>query len=261
MAFTKIEVKLKSGNVSCYTNGAGRPVLYLHSAYGVRLSPALDQLAGSYRVSVPVLPGFDGTARHDRLRTMSDLADLAAEVIDTEIKEPCDVIGHSFGGWIAAWLAVRHPDKVRQLVLCAAAGFRSEGAGGLVGDPETLRRRMFAHPENLPPEQKPPAVLQQNREMLHHYHGQAATDRDLVPLLKDITVETLVLHGTKDGIVPPESARLLREKIPHAHLIYVYDAAHSVDTDQPERYGQVVGDFLERGEAFIVNWRSRAVVA
>lgn len=259
MSFTRAELAVKSGKVSCYTSGTGHPVLYLHSAYGVRLSPALEHLAESFRFCVPVLPGFDGTPRHERLRSIPDLADLAADIIETEIKEPCDVIGHSFGGWIAAWLAVRHPTKIRQVVLCAAAGFRPEGVGGLDADPETLRRRMFAHPETVTPEQKTPDVLQQNRGMIGHYHGGAATDHDLVPLLREIEAETLVLHGTKDGIVPKESARLLREKIPHAHLIYVYDAAHSVDTDQPERYTQVVGDFLSRGEAFIVNWRSRAV--
>jgi pimeloyl-ACP methyl ester carboxylesterase len=209
---------------------------------------------------MPVVPGFDGTARHEKLRSMADLGDLVAEFIDTVIKEPCDVVGHSFGGWVATWLAARHPDKVCQLVLAAPAGFRPEGVGGLGGDPETLRRRMVAHPENLPAETKEAATLAQNRDMPRHYHSGMPTDRDLVPLLGNIEAETLILLGTKDGIIPAESARLLQEKIPHAHLVYVFDAAHSLDTDQPERYAQLIGDFATRGEAFVVNWRSRAAV-
>nr|ART40306.1 K499 [uncultured bacterium] len=258
MAFTKTDLKLKSGTIPCYVGGAGRPVLCLHSAGGVRISPALERIAESYKLYMPVLPGFDGTPRIDGMRTMADLADLAAEAADAAIGAPCDVIGHSFGGWVATWLAVKHPAKVQQLVLHAAAGFRPEGVGGLVGDPETLRRAMFAHPENLPPEQKSVQVQAQNRAMVPEYNKGMAMDRELVGRLKDIKALTLILHGTKDGVIPTDSPRLLRERIPRAYLVYVYDAAHGIDTDQPDRFVSLVKDFLDRGEAFIVNQGGQA---
>jgi pimeloyl-ACP methyl ester carboxylesterase len=253
MAFTLTELQLPSGPLSCHVGGTGQPVLYLHSAGGVRISPAIEKLAESFRLYLPVIPGFDGTARRDTLRTMSDLADLAAEIIDSEIKEPCDVVGHSFGGWVAAWLAARHPEKVPLLVLHAAAGFRPEGKGGRGGDPETLRRAMYAHPENLPSEPVDPARHAANRAAAQDYTGGQATDRDLVGSLDRITALTLIMHGTKDGVVPVESPRLLKSRIPHAFCVYVYDAAHAIDTDQPDRFADLVGDFLTRGEAFIVN--------
>ena len=255
MPFSKSDVVLKSGSIPCYRGGDGRPVLLLHTAGGIRLSPVLERLAESSRLYIPLLPGFDGTPRNPKLKSMTDLADLAAEFIESEIKQPCDVIGHSFGGWTAAWLAVRHPDKVQQLVLAAAAGFRPAGVGGLVADPEKLRRMMFAHPENLPADQKPPDVQAANRAAAHYYHGDTALDRDLDARLQDIKALTLILHGTKDGVIPVESARLLKERIPRAMLLYIYDAAHALDVDQPERFARAVQDFLAQGEAFIVNWR------
>jgi pimeloyl-ACP methyl ester carboxylesterase len=258
MAFTKTDLKLKRGTIPCHVGGTGRPVLCLHSAGGVRVSPALERIADSYRLVMPVMPGFDGTRRIDGVRSMADLADLAAEAIDAAIGGPCDVIGHSFGGWVATWLAARHPEKVQQLVLHASAGFRPEGVGGLVGDPETLRRAMFAHPENLPPEQKTAEVIAQNRAMVPQYNGGMAMDRDLVGRLKDIKALTLILHGTKDGVIPTDSPRLLKERIPRAYLVYVYDAAHGIDTDQPDRFVRLVKDFLGRGEAFIVNYGDQA---
>jgi len=258
MAFTRTELKLKSGTIACHVGGSGRPIVYLHSAGGVRLSPALDKIAEKHTLYLPVLPGFDGTPKNDKLKSMADLADLAAEVIESEIKGPCDVIGHSFGGWTAAWLAARHPDKVQQLVLAAPAGFRPEGKGGLVSDPAALRKMMFTHPENLPPEQKPAEVLAQNRAMVHHYHGETSMDRDLVARLKDIQTLTLILYGTKDGVIPLDSVHLLKERLPHSFLLYVYDAAHALDVDQPDRYARLITDFLARGEAFIVNWGNGA---
>lgn len=253
MTFKLTELELPSGTIPCHVAGTGRPVLLLHSAGGVRLTSALERLAETFTVHIPVFPGFDGTPENAKIKTMVDLADLAAHVIDATAKGPCDVIGHSFGGWTAAWLAVRHPKKVGELVLHAAAGFRPDGKGGLVADPEKLRRMMFAHPEKLPPEAKSPAVLAKNRAMVHHYHGETAFDRDLAARLGEIEALTLILHGTKDGVIPVDSPRLLRERIRRAYLVYVYDAAHAIDVDQPDQFVRVVRDFFERGEAFIVN--------
>ncbi|MDE0058134.1 MAG: alpha/beta hydrolase, partial [Defluviicoccus sp.] len=63
----------------------------------------------------------------------------------------------------------------------------------------------------------------------------------------------LILHGTRDGVVPASGARLLKSRIPRCFLIYVYDAAHAIEVDQPEYFVGLVTDFFARGEAFLVN--------
>jgi pimeloyl-ACP methyl ester carboxylesterase len=253
MSFSLTELTLPGGRtIPCHVGGSGDAVLYLHAGGGARITPAIERLAETRRIHMPVMPGFDGTPSNPAIRTMADFADLAAQAIDAGIEGPCDVIGHSFGGWVASWLAVRHPEKVQLLVLVAPAGFRPEGEGGLPADPARLRAGMFAHPEKVRPDGKTPAIQAANLATARR-HTAAATDRDLVARLGDITALTLILHGTKDGIVPTASPRLLKERIPRAHLVYVYDAAHALDVDQPDRWVELVGDFLARGEAFIVN--------
>ena len=76
-------------------------------------------------------------------------------------------------------------------------------------------------------------------------------DRDA--RLGEIECQTLILQGTKDGMMPPESGQLLMREIPHAKLLYVYDAGHNIEVDQPQRFVSLIRDFLSRGEAFIVN--------
>jgi pimeloyl-ACP methyl ester carboxylesterase len=258
MPFTVTELTLPGGRkIACHIGGSGDPVLYLHAGGGARITPAIERLAEARHIFMPVMPGFDGSAQDPAIRTMADFADLAAQVIDAAIKRPCDVIGHSFGGWVASWLAVRHPDKVQLLVLVAPAGFRPEGEGGLPTDPARLRQGMFAHPENVRPDGKTPEMQAANLATARR-HTEAATDRDLLARLGDIKALTLILHGTKDGIIPLASPRLLKERIPRSHLVYVYDAAHALDVDQPERWATLVGDFLARGEAFIVNAGGRS---
>ena len=259
MTFSKATLNLAGQALDYWVGGSGAPLLVLHSASGIRLSAGLENLARQRRILMPILPGFDGTPTNERIASMAELADLAGEFIAATEIGPCDVVGHSFGGWVAAWLALRHPERLRQMVLVGAAGFRPDGVGGLVGTPEQLRPLLFAHPENLPPEQKPPELLARNRQMLEHYHAAAATDRDLVARLGEIKALTVILHGLSDGVIPLASPRLLKQKIAGAHLVYVYDAAHVIDVDQPERYAALIGDFLARGDAFIVKSGAKAV--
>ena len=253
MSFQENTVALSSGELAYHVAGDGPPVIHMHAASGFRATAALEALARSFRIYAPVTPGFDGTATHDGVASMEALARLEAEFADTVIGETTDVIGHSFGGWRAAWYTVLHPQKVGQLVLECPAGFREEGIGGLSSDPAELQRRLYAHPEKVPPETKPESMVTRNREMLAHYHGGKAMDDALAARLGEIEALTLILHGTKDGAIPISSPRLLKSRIPRAFLIYVYDAAHAIEVDQPEYFAGLVEDFLTRGEAFLVN--------
>ena len=253
MSLQEETVALSSGPLAYHVGGDGPPVIHMHAASGFRATAALEALARSFRIYAPVAPGFDGTPTHDDVASMEALARLQAEFADTVVGETTDVIGHSFGGWLATWYTVLHPQKVGQLVLECPAGFREEGVGGLSPDPEELQRRLYAHPEKVPPETKPETMVTRNREMLAHYHGGKAKDDALVDRLNEIEALTLILHGTKDGAIPISSPRLLKSRIPRAFLIYVYDAAHAIEVDQPEYFTGLVSDFLTRGEAFLVN--------
>ena len=119
--------------------------------------------------------------------------------------------------------------------------------------PEEMKRRMFAHPERIPEGEKTPEQLAEGRKWSNFYHKNVGLDEELVSRLGGIECLTLILQGTKDGMMPPESGQLLRREIPHSNLMYVYDAGHNIEVDQPKRFVEMVDDFLTRGQAFIVN--------
>jgi pimeloyl-ACP methyl ester carboxylesterase len=252
--FARKQVSLSDGNLDYWEAGQGRPVLYLHGSGGFHATPALERLAESCRVLAPVLPGFDGTPRMDHVRSMQDLARLAARFA---VEMPggrgkTAVIGHSFGGWVAAWLAVLHPEIADLLVLETPAGFRLHGRGGLGGDPEAIRRAMYAHPERAASTEKPPSVLQANRETARFYNRSVPLDEELLGRLGEIPIPALILAGTADRIIPAEGLRLVKARISDAHLVYVYDAAHMIETDQPDRWVRAVRDFLVHGDRFVI---------
>jgi len=253
------KIALSSGELSFYAAGEGRPLVYLHPAGGVRWTKVLDELAKSFKLLVPIAPGFDGTPAHPSVKSMKALAGLAAEFMEKTVGAPCDLIGCSFGGYLAVWLAAQRPDLVDHLVLECPAGFRPKGHGGRPPDPEELKKLLFLHPEKLPPETKTAEIEAGNRKMLPHYGYAADTDEELLALLPSIDKLTLILHGTADRMIPGESVQLLKSRLPHAYLVYIWDAAHAIEVDQPERMLAVLTSFLQRSEGFMVNWGSLAV--
>lgn len=253
MQFEKRTVRLPKGEVTYHVGGTGEPLLYFHSAGGVRFSYPLFELMKAHTIYMPVAPGFDDTERLPGVDDYPGLAHLAADFADAVIKRPCDVLGHSFGGRLAIWYAALFPGKVEQLVLECPSGFRPPGAGPLSTDPKVVHRQMFAHPERIPPGEKSAEASAANRQTANRYHKSIDMDAELVKRLDQIQALTLILHGTKDGMIPEESATFLKQRIRRSHLVYIFDAAHAIEVDQPAMFSGVVGDFLARGQAFLVN--------
>lgn len=244
---------LEAGSVRCFMAGQGPAMLYLHPAAGFRPSPAVERLCRSFRVIAPVTPGFDGTPLLPGVASIAALADLYAALIDKIAGGHCGVVGQSLGAWIGARLALQHPAKVEPLILASPAGFRHPSLPPLSFEPEIMARQLHAHPERRPAETRPPEQLAGNREAMRHYGAGTSWDEDLDRRIGEIRCLTLVVHGTKDVRVPADAVRRMRREIPHSHLVFVYDAAHSIEFDQPERVAALYEDFLLRGEAFIVN--------
>lgn len=253
MNFIEQKIDLSTGPLHYRTGGSGRPILTLHGTGGPNWSPVVELLARRHTIFQPIGPGWDGTPRHPAVKTVPELASLYAEFARKVIGRPCDVIGVSFGGWVALWLAARHPDLVEQLVLEAPSGLRDPGTGGLATDPAELRRQFYAVPERAPKQARSPEAFATNRRVRDDYGQGVSLDQSLLEALPQIKVRSLLLFGTKDEVCPVEpTGRRLKSGIPDSHLSYIYGAAHAVEFDQPERVARLVGAFLERGEAFVV---------
>lgn len=260
MPFTSHTAALPSGPVTYWEAGAGRPLLYLHAAGGHQVTAPLEALARTHRVVAPVFPGFDGTPFHPGVATMEQLADLAARFHDTLIGPRADVMSQSFGGLVALWLAAKYPDKVDHLVLECPAGFRLDGSGPPAASPAAMQALLYAHPEKLPPSGKDRAAVEAGRAAPRHY-SRGGLPADLHARLGDVAARTLILHGTLDRLATAEGMRFLKSKLPHAHLHYVYDSAHVIQVDQPERFLRLVSAFLERGDSYVVNFGAEGAAA
>src|SRR5262245_33936177 len=108
--------------------GTGEPLLYLHSAgLDVEWSPIHERLAAHRAVLLPAHPGFSDSTGLDEVDGIFDLVLHYVDLMDVLGLASVDVVGTSFGGWIAAEVAALYPARVKRLVLVDAVGLWIDG--------------------------------------------------------------------------------------------------------------------------------------
>jgi pimeloyl-ACP methyl ester carboxylesterase len=253
MAFREGYVEADGFRIRYLEAGEGTPLVHLHGAGGLRLTPAHELLCRHFRVVAFEMPGFGASPQNNRTQSMPELASTMALAITTLGLHTFNLMGTSFGGKTALWLALQEPTRVLALVLEAPAAIRPEGSEPPSGSPEEMARRLYAHPERLAAIPMPdPAIQAKTRPLVLRLRGPDR-DAELERRLPDLAAPTLVLFGTLDAVIPPAMGRFYKELIPGCHLVFVYDAGHAIGTDRPEAFTEVVVDFLERHEAFVIS--------
>jgi len=257
--FTERYVEADGFRIRYLEAGDGPLLVHFHGAGGLRLSRAHDIFAKQFRVIAFEAPGFGYSAENTRSDSPAALARTMAEAIANLGIESYNLMGTSFGGRIASWLAVQYPDRLQALVLAAPAAILPENHSRPTGLPEQMASYLFAHPERRPPSPPAdPAVVVKQEALLGRLR-RPNRDEELEGQLRDLNVPTLVLFGTEDRMIPPEMGRLYREMMPNCHFVLVYDAGHAIDADRPEAFASVVSDFLERHEQFVVTRTSSVI--
>ena len=252
MPFNEGWVDADGFRIRYLTAGEGPPLVHLHGAGGLRLHPGHDLLARQFRVIAFEMPGF-GAEENQRTRNMSELAATMAKAAQALGLDRFNLMGTSFGGRTALFLALQSPDLVRALVLEAPAAIRPAGGQPPSGSPEAIARRLYAHPERMPPMPKvDPRLAMQIAVLTQRLRGPDR-DPDLEARMSGLAVPVLAVFGTRDTVIPPEIGHLYKDLIPEAHLVFVYDAGHAIAAERPEAFVEVVSDFLEREDAFVIS--------
>lgn len=86
-----------------------------------------------------------------------------------------------------------------------------------------------------------------------------AAESPLAGRLGEVRAPALVLFGTNDPAIPPETGRLYVERLPECYYALSYDAGHDIAGDRPEALSEAVSDFVERRGTFIVERNSTAL--
>ncbi len=208
--------------------------------------------------------GAGRTDDSDRECTIRLFADDTAGLMEALGVSRAHIFGISMGGMIAQELVLNYPEKVEKLVLCSTncGGTRSvptseEAMGMLMADrsalsPEEIARRSLPllFTEGFVKE-NPDSVELAIQRFLNDpisneafmRHLSAIMNFDAWSRLSQIKAPTLVLHGKKDILVPPENGSILAEAVPNAKLVYFENSAHGL-IEEMEKVLTVLLDFL-----------------
>lgn len=250
--------------------GSGSPLLYLHGfadVHSVKESwlPFHEKLADRARVIAPAHPGCAQTDENKEIESVEDVVFHYLEVLDALKLDKFDLVGSCVGGWIAAELAVRHPEKIRKLMLIGAAGLFVEGA--LIGDifmnaqPEygssyaSLREMLFGSPDQSDALEMFPDGKGEIEDEVRRYQMLRLSSRigfkppyfynySLRNRLHRVSSPALVIWGEKDRMVPRAHGEAYAAGIPGAKLTIVRGAGHSAQVEKPEEMAKLVLEFL-----------------
>ena len=252
-AFTEGFVEADGFRIRYAEAGAGEPLVHLHGAGGLRLSRTHDLLAKQFRVIAFEMPGFGSSPENTRTQSMAEMGLTMAAAAAALGLARYNLWGISTGGAAALWLAVQRPEVVSALVLAAPSAIVPPGNQPAAGTPEEMARILYGHPERMPAmPARDPAILKKQGALAGRLRS-TGREPDLEARMKRLDVPTLVLWGTLDRLIPSEMGRLYKELVPNSHLVLVYDAGHLIDAERPEACAEVIGDFLERHEAFLIS--------
>lgn len=239
--------------------GSGRPVLLLHGMQSVDpRAPFLDLLGRHAEIVAPSHPGFGHSERPADFETVYDLVHLYLDVLEALPHEKVTLMGLSFGGWLAAEVAVTCSHRLERLVLVDALGIKiSDRETPDVLDvfntsPQEVQRRSWHDPARWAPDYNAMAdgeivVRARNWDALCLYGWHPYMyNPQLKRWLARISIPTLVLWGASDGIVKPEYGRAYSALIPGARFQLIEGAGHYPEIEQPEAFVDHVAGFLNR---------------
>ena len=237
--------------------GDGPPLLFLHSGGGFEPEDAfVAMLARRYRVIAPSHPGFGHSSLPDWMDSIDDIAHVHLELMDRLGLRRVKMIGCSIGGWIAAELATKTPDRIEKLVLVGPEGVKT-GRRDQLDIPdifalpqEEMARLRFHDPAKakidlakLSPEQL--RIMARNNESLAllvwepYMHNPKLAHR-----LHRLTMPVLMMRGASDGLVSAEYLARYAKLVPQARIETIEAAGHLPQLEQPEAFVQKIVAFF-----------------
>ena len=247
--------------------GAGEPLVLIHGAQGDQsmfagIAPAF---ANQFRVLTFDQRGSGLSEKPDMEYSMALLADDTAALMEHVGFASAHIIGVSMGGMIAQEFALRHPHKVRSLVLgCTTPGgpkavriggealttaystepLSPEERGRALAEAAFTKGYIAQHPEVIP------AMIEARRQrpldpVALSHRMKAAYAHDAYDQLPHVACPTLVITGKDDALISWENSRILAERIPGAKLVLLEPAGHVFWLEQPEHSRAAILAFLQ----------------
>ena len=232
MAELEREMVAVAGRATAYfTGGDGEPLVFLHGGGIVEGVGCFGPLADRFRFIAPRAPGFDRTELRPAIRSIDELVEHNARLLDEIGVGSFALVGHSLGGWVAASFAAAHPERVRSLVIAAPYGMDAPLANTRAMSSDELYAALTSDPtifEGLLPEGED-AEFDAARALEGTSIGgfvPGPFDPALPAKLASLAMPLLLQWGEEDRIVPVAHLPLWEAALPQAEVVRYPGVGH-----------------------------------
>jgi len=250
-----IEVKDGAFKIRVLQAGTGAPLVYIHGAGGLFWDPLLAGLAERFAVTAPEHPGFGQSQGLEHVPDLWDLVLYYNELLDTLGIDRATVVGHSFGGMVAAEIAANNPERVDRLVLIAPIGLWLDehpvpDISGI--PPADLPALVFADPTGPVAASMPAPDPTDPESLLTAVNSLSSIlqfiwplpDKGLHKRLYRIKAPTLLVWGAQDRLVDPAYGPAFTRAIADARLEVIEGAGHIPQLEQAAATRAVIDSFV-----------------
>lgn len=234
--------------------GDGEPLVLLHGLFGAlsNFKPLIDYFRQHNKVVVPMLPLLEMDILHT---SVGGLAKFVHKFLEARGLDKVHLLGNSLGGHVALVHTLKHPERIKSVILTGSSGLFENGMGDSYpkrGDYEYIKKKTeltFYDPNTA------------SKELVDEVYGivnnrlkaikiialaKSAIRNNLGEELNQIKQPTLLVWGSNDSITPPFVAKEFNKLIPNSELYFVDKCGHAPMMEAPEEFNAILHKFLKK---------------
>jgi len=234
--------------------GEGEPLVLLHGLFGAlsNFKDLIEYFRHHNKVVVPLLPLFELDILHS---TVGGLTKFVNRFIETRGYKDVHLLGNSLGGHVALLHVLKHPERIKSLILTGSSGLFENGMGDTYprrSDYDYIKTKTeltFYDPKSA------------TKELVDEVYGivnnrlkaikiialaKSAIRNNLGEELNQVKQPTLLVWGNNDTITPPFVAREFNRLIPNSELYFVDKCGHAPMMEVPEEFNVKLHKFLKK---------------
>ena len=244
----------EQGKFRYIEEGEGEPLVLLHGLFGAlsNFKDLIEHFRHSHKVVVPMLPLFDLDILHT---SVGGLAKHVHKFIELRDYRNIHLLGNSLGGHVGLVHVLKHPERIKSLILTGSSGLFENGMGDTYprrGDYEYIKKKTevtFYDPKTAT-EELVNEVFEITRNRLKVIKiialAKSAIRNNLGEELNNIQQPTLLIWGNNDTITPPFVAREFHRLIPKSELHFIDKCGHAPMMEQPQEFNVILDKFLKK---------------
>ena len=247
------EIK-QDGKFKFIEEGQGETLILLHGLFGAlsNFKDLIEYFRHHNKVVVPMLPLFDLDLLHT---SVGGLQKYVHKFIEHRDYSDCHLLGNSLGGHVGLLYVLKHPERVKSLILTGSSGLFENGMGDTYpkrGDYEYIKKKTeltFYDPATATKELVD-EVYQIVNERIKAIKiialAKSAIRNNLGEELNQIRQPTLLIWGNNDTITPPFVGREFNKLIPNSELHFIDKCGHAPMMEVPHEFNRILHQFLTK---------------